>query len=109
MPVEPAQVVIATMVQRIVEQFRPDKVILFGSHARGTAGSDSDADLLVIMPVCGSRRKLAARIDAALAGIGLPKDIVLATPDEVEAYGDMIGTVLRAALRQGKVLYDRTT
>jgi uncharacterized protein len=107
MPGQQAQDIIAHMVQRIVEQFHPDKIILFGSHARGTAGPDSDADLLVIMPVCGSRRKLAARMDVAVASMGLPKDIVLVTPEEVERYGDTIGAIIRPALRQGKVLYER--
>jgi predicted nucleotidyltransferase len=109
MPAKDAQDIIARMVQRIVEEFKPDKVILFGSRAWGTARPDSDADLLVIMPVSGSRRKLAARIDLALAGMGLPKDIVLATPEEVQQYGDTVGAILYPALRKGKVLYERPT
>jgi len=44
---------IHAMVRRIVRQFRPERVILFGSHARGEAGPDSDVDLLVVMPVHG--------------------------------------------------------
>jgi predicted nucleotidyltransferase len=107
MNAQEAQDIIARMVQRIVEQFNPDKIILFGSRAWGTARPDSDADLLVIMPVSGSRRKQAARIDMALAGMGLSKDIVLVTPEEVEQYGDAVGAILRPALRQGKVLYER--
>jgi len=104
-----AQEIITCMVQRIVEQFNPDKIILFGSRAWGTAGPDSDADLLVIMSVAGSRRKQAARIDLALAGMGLPKDIVVVTPEEVAKYGDTVGGILRPALRKGKVLYERST
>jgi len=52
------------MVQRIVRRFRPERVILFGSHARGEAGPDSDVDLLIVMPVEGSRglRRLWARL-----------------------------------------------
>ena len=60
---------ITEMVRRIVDRFHPEKIILFGSHARGTAASDSDADLLVVMRVEGSRRKQATEIDLALAGI----------------------------------------
>jgi hypothetical protein len=60
------------------------------------------------MPVSGSCRKQAARIDMALAGMGLPKDIVLVTPEEVAQYGDTIGTILHPALRKGKVLYERS-
>jgi len=47
---------IKEMVQRIVAGFNPEKVILFGSYARGTAGTDSDVDLLVVMRVRGSKR-----------------------------------------------------
>jgi uncharacterized protein len=94
-------------VRRIVEMFDPQQVILFGSHARGTAGPDSDADFLVVMPVTGSRRRKTVEIDLALAGIGLPKDIIVVTPEEVERYRDVVGTIIYPALREGKVLYDR--
>ncbi len=107
MDTQKAQDIIAGMVRRIAEQFDPDKIILFGSRAWGTNRPDSDVDLLVIMPVSGSRRKQAARMDLAVAGMGLPKDIVLATPEDVAQYGDVVGAILRPALRQGKVLYER--
>ena len=45
-----AQTAIRQMVHHIATRFKPDKIVLFGSHARGTAGPDSDVDLLVIMP-----------------------------------------------------------
>ena len=95
------------MVRRIVERFNPDRIILFGSRARGTAGPDSDADLLVVMPVSGSKRKQAAQIDMALAGVGLPKDIIVVTPEEVERYHDVVGTIIGPAIRDGEVLYER--
>ncbi len=98
---------IREMVRRIVEHFDPDKVILFGSHARGTGGPDSDVDLLVIMPVHGSKREKRIEIRTRLNGSGLAKDIVLVTPEEVERYRDIVGTVIRPALRDGKVLYER--
>src|SRR5450830_61090 len=60
---------ISEMVRRIVEGFHPDKIILFGSYARGAAGPDSDADLLVVMPVKGSKREKAIEIDVELAGM----------------------------------------
>ena len=47
----PVQAQIDCMVKRIVRKFRPEKIILFGSHARGEAGADSDVDLLIVMPV----------------------------------------------------------
>jgi predicted nucleotidyltransferase len=95
------------MVRRIVERFHPDRIILFGSHARGTAGPDSDADLLVIMPVTGSRRKQATAIDLALLGVDLPADVLVVSPEEVERNRDRLGTIIGPALREGKVLYER--
>lgn len=77
------------------------------SRARGDAEPDSDADLLVVMPVRGSRRRQAARIDAALAGIGLPKDIVIVTPGEFERPRDAVGGVVYPAVREGRLLHDR--
>lgn len=100
------QRVIAGMVSRIVEQFQPDRIVLFGSHARGDQTQDSDVDLLVIKPVSGSKRKERLAIRAALRGCGLPKDIVLATPDEVAKYQHVAGTLLHSVLEEGRVLYD---
>ena len=98
---------IEEMVRRIVEKFHPEKIILFGSYARGQAGPDSDVDLLVVMPVSGSKREAAIQIDLALAGRGLPKDIIVATPEEVERLRDIIGTLIYPAIREGKVMYER--
>ena len=95
------------MVRRIVNRFRPEKVILFGSFARGTAGEDSDADVLVVMPVEGSKRKKANEIDPALVGIDLPVDVIVVTPDELEKYKNQIGTIIYPALKEGKVLYEK--
>ncbi len=80
---------------------------LVGSYARGTAGPDSDVDLLVILRDPGSRRQKRLEIRVALHGIGIAKDIVVATPDEVERSRDLPGTLIRAALREGRVLYER--
>ena len=98
---------IEEMVRRIVEGFDPKKIILFGSHARGTGDPDSDADLLVVMRVSGSKRRKAIEIDTALAGIGMPKDMIVVTPEEVEQYRDVVGTIIYPALREGEVLYER--
>ena len=60
------QTQIDRMVKRIVRSFRPEKIILFGSHARGDAGPDSDVDLLVVMPVEGSVAEKRLEIRMAL-------------------------------------------
>ena len=101
------QKTIDRMVQRIVDRFHPDRVILFGSHARGTAGPDSDVDLLVVMPVTGSRREKVVEIGVALHGFGVSKDIVVTTPEDFAWRKEIPGTIERPAELEGKVLYAR--
>ena len=95
------------MVRRIVKRVHPEKIILFGSYARGSATIDSDADILVVMPVKGSKRKRATDIDLALVGVDLPVDIIVVTPEELEQNRNQIGTIIYPALREGRVLYER--
>jgi uncharacterized protein len=102
------QEIINKMVRRIVNKFDPVQVVLFGSFARGTAGPDSDVDLLVVMPVEGSRDEKCVEIRLALRGMGLSKDIVLVTPEEVHKYRNIIGTIIYPAFREGKILYERS-
>jgi predicted nucleotidyltransferase len=98
---------IQQMVERIVERFAPEAVILFGSHAAGIAGPGSDVDLLVVMRFKGSRRALASEIDRALIDRELPLDLIVVTPEEVARDRDRVGTIIRPALRGGRVLYGR--
>ena len=104
---ETQQEEIQKMVNRIVERFDPERVILFGSHARGEAGPDSDVDLLVVMPVKGSRREKAVQIGVALQDIRVPKDIIVTTPENFEWRKEISGTIERPADREGMVLYAR--
>jgi uncharacterized protein len=98
---------IRRMVRRIVRQFHPDRVILFGSHARGQGGPDSDVDLLVVMPVKGSKREKRIAMGVSLSDFGMPLDIVLSTPEELEVRRHIPGTIERPAVLEGKVLYER--
>ncbi len=98
---------IEAMVRCIVRRFSPHQVILFGSHARGDARPGSDVDLLVVMPVEGSKREKQIEIRIALHGFRVPKDVVVVTPEEVARKKDVVGTIVRPALREGKVLYAR--
>jgi predicted nucleotidyltransferase len=99
---------IRRMVDRIVRRFDPDKIILFGSYARGDAGPDSDVDLLIVMPVAGSTRQMAVDIGVALHDIRVPKDVIVTTPEQFEWRKDTIGTVERPAWREGKLLYAKS-
>ena len=98
---------VAEIIQRIVAVSDPQQIILFGSQARGDARHDSDLDILVIKDEVESLRAEAARIYRALAGLSTPVDIVVARSDYVRRYRDVIGTVVRPALREGRVLYAR--
>ena len=99
--------VVSTMVERIVGQFRPTRVLLFGSRARGTASGSSDVDLLVVMSDVPDKRRAAVEIRRALRDLPASKDIVVVTPDDIASRGHVVGTVLHAALRDGTVVYER--
>lgn len=73
---------IQAMIQRMVRRFRPEKIILFGSHARGDISCDSDVDLLLVMKVSGSKREKQLEIRRALRNFRFPKDIVVCTPED---------------------------
>lgn len=96
--------VLKEVVRRIVEAVAPEKIILFGSAARGEMGPDSDLDLLVVK-ACENAREVARTIRRQLIGIGVPKDVVVVTPEDVEEYKDIPGYVIGPALKEGKVLY----
>ena len=98
---------IRQMVKRIVAQFHPERIILYGSHARGQAGSDSDVDLLIVMPVSGSKRQKAVEIGVALHDIPIAKDVVVVTPEDFEWRKEIVGTIERPASREGRLLYAR--
>ncbi len=95
------------MVDRIVDRFQPSRVLLFGSQARGTAQRWSDVDLLVVLPDLQDKRRTAIDIRRSLGDLPVSKDIVVATPEEVDRQGHVVGTILHAALRDGKVVYER--
>lgn len=99
---------IEEMVRRIVERFHPERVVLFGSHARGTAVPDSDVDLLVVMPPGTAQRETAVAIDLALMGVGLAKDVIVVTTDDVRRSARLPGHIVRSAMEEGRVLYERS-
>ncbi len=92
--------------KRLVEQFAPTRIILFGSQACGTADDRSDVDLLVVCPVTGRKRDLMVAMDRALSGLGIARDVIVLTPEEYERSRHIPGTVARPAALEGRVLYD---
>lgn len=99
---------IPILTDRIVHQFDPLRIILFGSHARGDAQAQSDVDLLVVMSAVEDKRKATIEIRRALADLPVSKDIIVSTPEEIQRRGNFVGSVLRPALKEGKVLYERS-
>lgn len=87
--------------------YRPLRIILFGSQARGGATMDSDLDLLIVMPDGTDRRQVLVSMYDALADLPIGKDLAITTPTEVQRYGHLVGTILRPALEEGVVIYER--
>ena len=96
---------IQEMVERIVTRFHPEKIILFGSHARGAGTADSDVDLLIVMPVEGSKRAKQLEIRAAVHDVRVPKDIIVTRPEEFQWRKDIVGTIEQPAMQEDRVLY----
>ena len=86
------QTVIRRLARQIAKQFKPQKIILFGSHAREMAAPDSDVDLVVVMNVEGSKRQKATEIDIALFGLDVPIDVIVMRPEELERNRNQIGS-----------------
>jgi len=100
---------IEEMAARIAKRFSPERIILFGSHARGgEAGADSDVDLLVLFQEVEDPRARAVELYGALIGYPLAKDIVVSTTGRFERYRNVVNTVYWPAAREGKVLYERS-
>jgi predicted nucleotidyltransferase len=99
------------MVKVIVQEARPRRIILFGSHARGSTTPNSDVDLLIIddepFGVGRSRRKEMALLWRSLARFFIPIDILLYSTEEVEQWRTSRNHVIAEALREGRVIYER--
>ena len=94
--------------RRIVTHFRPERIVVFGSQARGDATPDSDIDLLVVVENGRDRGPLLRSIRIALADVTVSKDIFVTTPGHAARYGDVIGTLVEPALREGVTIYARS-
>ncbi|MBI5816224.1 MAG: nucleotidyltransferase domain-containing protein [Nitrospinae bacterium] len=97
--------IISDIVDKIALRFKPDKIILFGSYARGEAGPDSDVDLLVVMKIRGSKRRAQLKVRTALHDFPVEKDVIVTTPSEFEWRKDVVGTIEWPAFHEGQVLY----
>jgi len=94
------------IVRRIVATAHPEKVILFGSRARGDARPDSDIDLLVIADSTEPRYRSPVPLYGVLSDILAPMDILVYTPTEVEEWSEVRQAFVTTAIREGRILYE---
>jgi len=103
----PDQNIIDKIINAILQVIIPDKIILFGSQARGEAGPDSDYDILVIKSGIDNESKIEGQIYRKFIDFDIdkPVDVVVASPEIVEKYKNAIGCILNPALSEGIVIY----
>lgn len=93
-------------IQRIVNELKPEKIILFGSYAYGSPNPHSDVDLLVIMKTRASLKERSWAVSRLLLPRPFPVDILVKTPKEVQQAIKAEDFFLKETLTRGKVLYD---
>jgi uncharacterized protein len=103
--IQPDSRLLDEIVKRVTRVVQPLRVVLFGSAVRGGMGPHSDLDILVVMPDGTHRREASRTIFRSLRGLGVPKDIVVVTEQDVRQYGDNHSLVMKPALEEGKELY----
>lgn len=101
------QALLDEIISRIVRAVDPERIVLFGSHGRGTARSDSDLDLLVVMDSPLPRHRRVVPILKALAGIMIGKDVVAYTPGEIEEWRGVREAFITSILAEGRTLYEK--
>ena len=99
------EAILKEIVRRIVAVARPERIILYGSAARGEMDPHSDVDLMVVKEGV-HRRDTAALILDEMSGVGAAVDVVVVTPEDIERYGDSHALVIKPALQQGRVVYE---
>jgi len=90
---------------RIAERYKPEMIILFGSHAYGQPTPESDVDLLVVMDFEGSPIRQAIKISREL-GLVTPMDLLVRTPAQIQERLRIEDPFMREIVQRGKVLYE---
>jgi predicted nucleotidyltransferase len=93
--------------RRIAEEFKPEKIILFGSYAYGKPTMESDVDLLVVMDFEGGRFHQAHKITQRLS-LALPLDLLVYTPEQLQYRLEIGDHFIREVVEQGKVMHEAT-
>lgn len=106
-PPKVTDIMISEIVKKIVENFYPEKIVLFGSRVWGVPKKWSDIDILVIVCLNESTTKLASKISIVAKPHYVPMDILVRTPEEIEHRIKLGDHFIRKILTEGKVLYER--
>ena len=99
---------IKEVIDRIVKNINPEKIILFGSYASGNPGEDSDLDILVIKEMKMPRYKRSREVKKYLRGMKIPIDVIVYTKKEIKEWEGTKTAFISQAIKQGKVLYGQT-
>ena len=106
-PVQVTETLLEEITRKIVDHFDPEKIVLFGSRSTGSPRTESDVDLLVIMETGESPIQRAIEVKRASRPRFVSMDVLVKTPQEVEARLERGSFFLRQILEHGKVLYER--
>ena len=93
------------IVDAIVRLANPDRIVLFGSAARGQAGPESDIDLLVVVPEGVDERETALMLYQEIRGVGRPFELLLTTHKNLRQHAENPGLIYGKILREGKDVY----
>ncbi len=89
----------------VAREFKPEKIILFGSYAWGNSGEDSDVDLLVVIPRVDNTVSKAVEIRLK-TGTQFPMDIIVSTPEKISKRISMGDSFMKNIITKGKLLYE---
>ncbi|MDD4760666.1 MAG: nucleotidyltransferase domain-containing protein [Bacteroidaceae bacterium] len=90
--------IVQSMAEKIINAFSPEKIIVFGSWARNEVTKGSDIDFLVITSYEGSKRDIQVAMRRKLKGFGIPKDVIVASKEEIDQKKDLPGYIYGTAL-----------
>lgn len=95
------------ILKKILEIITPEKVILFGSRAKGSNEKDSDYDILIVKSGIENKREISRKIYRNLLGTNASVDIIIELPEIIEKYKDSVGYIYKNILQEGKIIYGK--